>query len=702
MKAFKLILTGIAGIGILLFLLAFAMGALESIQWPALIIGLAALSFAPDSRVIRAAFGTVVLAVLVFFITQLIGETGIGRKNIDLTEDNRYTLSEGTKAILSELEDPIVINYYVNRDIRSTPADIKQYIPRVDNLLKEFEGLANEGNITVNFIDPKPNTDEEDAAALDQIQQFPVSQEENLFFGASVTCWDQKTVLPFFNPQTETQLEFDLISAIAEVSARNKPTVGLVTPLPVATGGQTGQGWIFAQFLRRAYNLADLGMGVTNQLSGVYEANEWGEAPNYLDPEKIPVVLVIHPASITPEAEFALDQYLLRGGTVVACLDSYSINAAQSSPRPQFPGMPPQGGGIATQSSLPKLLEHLKVTFSEDKVLADGKYGVQQNPTILNLNNEAMPIEDDLAIASIDQLLFGYSGAFEQINTTGLDISRLVRSSRQSDLVESAKATDNRLAAQLGRQLRSKDRNYDLLVYLSGQFTTAFPKGDPANPEKAEAPQETSEEKAEKESEEEKPIAQTGLKEASAKGHLYLFADSDFLSDGAAYRLIPIGGQRGGGIPQQLSDNGPLVFNILDQATNSKHLIGSRARTPNWRPFTVFQEMKAEADEETGKKIEEIEKSLEDRNKEISKIMAKRGDRGQVFLSETEQERLEELNQQVVDSKKEIRELEKDNQSEIDAIKSGIFWKSIVTVPIIVILFGLGVFLFRRVATQAR
>lgn len=702
MKAFKLILAGIAGIGILLFLLAFAVGALESIQWPALIIGLAALSFAPDSRVIRAAFGTVVLAVLVFFITQLIGETAIGRKNIDLTEDNRYTLSEGTKAILAELEDPIVINYYVNRDIRSTPADIKQYIPRVDNLLKEFEGLANEGNITVNFIDPKPNTDEEDAAALDQIQQFPVSQEENLFFGASVTCWDQKTVLPFFNPQTETQLEFDLISAIAEVSARNKPTVGLVTPLPVATGGQTGQGWIFAQFLRRAYNLADLGMGVTNQLSGVYEANEWGEAPNYLDPEKIPVVLVIHPASITPEAEFALDQYLLRGGTVVACLDSYSINAAQSSPRPQFPGMPPQGGGIATQSSLPKLLEHLKVTFSEDKVLADGKYGVQQNPTILNLNNEAMPIEDDLAIASIDQLLFGYSGAFEQINTTGLDISRLVRSSRQSDLVESAKATDNRLAAQLGRQLRSKDRNYDLLVYLSGQFTTAFPKGDPANPEKAEAPQETSEEKAKKESEEEKPIAQTGLKEASAKGHLYLFADSDFLSDGAAYRLIPIGGQRGGGIPQQLSDNGPLVFNILDQATNSKHLIGSRARTPNWRPFTVFQEMKAEADEETGKKIEEIEKSLEDRNKEISKIMAKRGDRGQVFLSETEQERLEELNQQVVDSKKEIRELEKDNQSEIDAIKSGIFWKSIVTVPIIVILFGLGVFLFRRVATQAR
>ena len=535
------------------------MDSLKSVQWPALIAGLAALSFVPDGRVIRAAFGTVVLAALIFFVTQLIGETGLGRKNIDLTEDDRYTLTEGTKAILAELEDPVVINYYVNRDLRSTPADIKQYIPRVDNLLEEFEGLAKDGNITVNFIDPKPNTDEEDAAALDQIQQFPVSQEENLFFGASIACWDKKTVLPFFNPETETQLEYDLISAIAEVSARNKPTVGLVSPLPVATGGQTGQGWVFAQFLRRAYNLADLGMGVTDRLGGIYESNEWGDAPDHLDPEKIPVVLVIHPAEITPEAEFALDQYLLRGGTVVACVDAFSINAQQSSPGPQIPGMPPQGGGIATQSTLPKLFEHLKISFSGDKVLADGKFGVRQNPTILNLGSEAMPVEDDLAMASIDQLLFGYAGAFEQVNTTGLEISRLVRSSRQADLVESSKATDNRQAARLSRELRPSDQNYDLLVYLSGNFTTAFPKGDPANPEKdipaKEDTPEGEEATAEKaEESDQKAVAATGLKKASGKGHLYLFADSDFLSDGAAYRLIPMGGQRGGGIPQQLSD----------------------------------------------------------------------------------------------------------------------------------------------------
>ena len=104
---------------------------------------------------------------------------------------------------------------------------------------------------------------------------------------------------------------------------------------------------------------------------------------------------------------------------------------------------------------------------------------------------------------------------------------------------------------------------------------------------------------------EDEVVKPTALATAEGKGNLYLFADSDFLYDGAAYRNIPVG--RGAFVQQPLSDNGPLVFNLLDQATNSKYLIGSRARTPNWRPFTVFQEMKAEAEEKTGREIEKIE-----------------------------------------------------------------------------------------------
>ena len=200
MKALKPALLAIAGIGLLLLLLSFAIESLESIRWTALVVGLAAFSMHTENRIARAAVGTAVLAALVFFFTEIISDTAIGRKNIDLTEDDRFTLTEGTKSILAELEDPVTINYYVTRDIEGASADIKRYIPRVDNFLEEISGLAKNENITLNFIDPQANTDEEDAAIVDEINITQVSETGRLFFGASISSLDKKKVIPFFKP----------------------------------------------------------------------------------------------------------------------------------------------------------------------------------------------------------------------------------------------------------------------------------------------------------------------------------------------------------------------------------------------------------------------------------------------------------------------------------------------------------------------
>jgi ABC-type uncharacterized transport system involved in gliding motility auxiliary subunit len=91
-------------------------------------------------------------------------------------------------------------------------------------------------NITLNFIDPEPNTDEEDAALLDQVQQIPVTQDDKFLFGASISSLDKKTVIPFFAPSQETQLEYQLISAIAEVSRRETPVVGLISAHNLSLG----------------------------------------------------------------------------------------------------------------------------------------------------------------------------------------------------------------------------------------------------------------------------------------------------------------------------------------------------------------------------------------------------------------------------------------------------------------------------------
>jgi len=636
MKAFKPILAILSILGFILFLSSFGVESLSAGRWYFLLIALAALSLVPNNRVLRAAFGTAVLAALIFFITQLIGMTSAGHKNIDLTEDDRYTLTEGTKSILGELNEPVTINYYATRDLRS------------------------------------------------------------IFFGVSVSAWDKKTEIPFFNPENETQLEFDLISAIAEVSRRNKPVIGIVSALQMNTGGQSGQGWIFYQYLKRSYNIADLGMNVTDRLTSVYDANEWGDSPEYLDPEKLPVVLVVHPAGITPEAEYQIDQYLLRGGTVIACVDGFSYAAQQTAGgRQTMPGMPPQGG-VPTQSSLPKLFAKHQITFSGNQVVADGTFGQENNPAVILLNKDAIGAGDDLVMSSINDLFMIFPGAFEKVSPEGLSISRLVQSSNRADLVDASEANNPQAGENLRFKLRSEDRKYDLMVYLSGQFSTAFPDGDPA----AEQEEEAKTEPQEGEKKEEAETSSDSLTEATAQGHLYLIGDTDFLFDGAAYRLLRIG--QSGGIPQQISDNAPLIFNILDQATNSKHLVGSRARTPSVRPFTVFKEMQADFRERAGKEMEEFRKQREVASERINAIQAQRKDQNSAFLNPEQEEELKKLRKEQAKYAKRIREKEKEYQTSEDAIKSGIFWKSILTVPCIVIIFGLGVYLFRRMSTQAR
>ena len=698
MNALKPILLGLTGVGLLFFGLSFGIEGLEAARWYFALLGIASLSMLPSSSVIRAAFGTAVLASLVFFVTQLISGTSIGTKNIDLTEDNRYTLTDGTRSILGELSEPVTINYYVTRDVDGTPADFKRYIPRVDGFLREIEGLANNDLITVNFIDPEPNTDEEDAALLDQVQQIDVTQDDKMIFGASISSLEKKTVIPFFNPDSETQLEFDIISAIAEVSTRTQPTVGLVTAHNMAIGGSSGQGWLFHQVLNRTYNVANLGMDVTSNLEDIYDDQKWGEAPDYLDPEKIPLVLVVHPAGITPEAEFALDQYLLRGGSVVACVDSFSIAAQQSAQQPQFPGMPPQGG-TPTSSSLPELFKKHQVLYNS-QVIIDRPYAVQQNPGILLLNKEAMPLKDDISLASIQNLAFALSGGFSsppgKSMGPGLEVSTLVESSYKYAFVDGESLSTPQGAQGLRFALGSnkeEDKKQSYVTLLSGNFETAFPDGDPS--EKKNDAEETEGEDAEKK-EEPKPAH---LTKGEQRGNLYLIADSDFLYDGLAYQFQRFGNS---GFMQTVSGNAPFLFNIIDQAVGSKHLIGARARTPMYRNFTVLKELEAELEKKAGDKIEKYRKDATNAANEINKIRSEMTQNNAAQLAPEIQEKITEFRKAEVDANKAIRNEQKSYQSQTDALKAGIFWHTLLWMPAAIIAIGLGVFIYRRMSTNAR
>ena len=704
MTPLKAVFLGIAAIGLLFLGLSFGIDAIEPYRWLTVVLTLAAVSFIPDSRLIRTGFTTAVLAVLIFFITDFFSDTTLGTKSVDLTEDDRYTLTEGTRAILSELTEPVTINYYVTRDVDGTPPNYKRHIPRVDNFLREIKSLAKDDLITLNVIDPEPNTDEEDAALLDQVQPRKVTQDDEMFFGASISSLEKKTVIPFFDPSQETQLEFSVISAIAEVSRRETPVVGVMSALNLNVGGQSGRGWLSYQVLKRSYDIVDLTLMPTATLETVYKDRKWGEAPAYLDPEKIPAILVIHPAGITPEAEFALDQYLLRGGTVIACVDPMSIAAQQSQQRPQFPGMPPQGGTPPT-SSLPKLFEKHNVAFNGSQVIIDRSYGVGQNPGVMLLTKEAMTVKDDISLKPIQNLAFllggGFTGKDGKTMGPGLEVTKLVESSYKYTYVDSAAIMSPQGTSQLRFALgsrRESDQKQAYIARLSGNFETAFPEGDPSA-----VTVEEDDEKADGEENDEKEKPEVEKVEALAKGtsrgNLYLISDSDFLYDGMAYQFQRIGNS---GFMQKVSGNGPFVMNLLDQAVGSKHLIGARARTPVYRQFTVLKDMEAELEQASGEKIKEFEKQAQEAADEMQKIQSQVTRENAAQLSEQYRDEIEKFQRIEVAAKKAIRDEKKSYQADIDLLKAEIFLRNILYVPIGVILIGLTVFLIRKQQTNAR
>lgn len=662
--------------------------------WYLAIAGLIFLSLTPNSRLIRAAFGCLTLTLTVFFGVQLLSKTNIVGKSFDLTEDNRYTLTEGTRAILSELTEPVVINYYVTRDVTGTPASFKRHIPRVDNFLKEIADLAPNDLITLNLIDPEPDTDEEDAAMLDEVQQIPVTQDDKLIFGASISSFDKKTVIPIFAPEQETQLEYEIIHAIAKVTRRETPSIGIMSAHDIEAGGQGRRPWVFYQMLQQDYDVINLSMQPTTTLSAAYQEREWGEAPDHLDPTKIPLILLVHPAGITPEAEFAIDQYLLRGGTVIACIDPLSAVAQGQRPQ-QIPGRPPMEG-IPVKSSLPIILDKLGLALEEDQIVIDRVYS--DNPPNINvvITKEAMPISDDITLSSIENMLFYATGGFDtssaNLNEGKLTLNQLVESSYQYARINTPDLLSGKIDQNAFRFILANQKDADTKVayvaHLSGQFATAFPEGFP----KAETTEDS-----ETGAEEATPAALTN---GEAAGNLYLFGDSDFLYDTLSYRSISFLG--GGAANTAINGNAPFLSNLIDQAVGSKHLIGARARTPIYRPLTVLQDMNAELEKKHGQKIQDLQTKADNANAELNKIRSQITANNVAQLSSEYQEKREQFNQEVVAANKAIRKEQKFYKTETDKLKAGIFWKSTVLVPSAVLLLGLLVFGFRYTTTHAR
>jgi ABC-type uncharacterized transport system involved in gliding motility auxiliary subunit len=631
------------------------------------------------SPITRAALGISALVTIAILANWLVSLSPAGNRGADFTENKLYTLNEGTKSILGELDTKVVIRYYASRSSDFMPEQLKVHTRRVDDLLKEYENLSN-GKLRIENLDPEPDTDAEDSANLDGVSGERIN-DENLYLGLAVTALDKKVVLPFLNPNEETMLEYQISKAIAEVTTPVKPVIGIMSAfdlagMPAMMPGQQGQQpWVIYQQLKQSFDLKEIGM-----------------TPEKIDPNEIKVLLLFHPAGISKETEFLVDQYLLNGGTVIACLDSFSVAAQMLGGQPN--PMTGQPGGAPTTSTLPTLLSAWGVDFTSSQVLADPVHATMMGEgrrgiAVLSLPQSAMPQKDNIVTKAIESVTFLLPGGFKRTTGGGVTTNSLIRASNKAGFVDSMSAS--RLDPSLELSLKAEGSPLDLVTHVSGTFKTAFPDGKP----KAETPEPSPE--AEKEKKEEPK--NESLKQATKPGNVFLIADVDAFYDRFAYSVQNFGGMQ---MATPANGNATLLLNLIDQATGSKYLIGSRSRAATRRPFTVVQEMEAEFDKQVGSKIKEFETKQQEAQTKLQELQSKKSQGSELFLSPEQEAEIKKLRKDQVDYSKRIREQQKELRRQKDKLSGKIILLNVAAMPALVILAGLGLYFKRRSATRAR
>ncbi|MGA0846165.1 MAG: GldG family protein, partial [Luteolibacter sp.] len=549
--------------------------------------------------VTRSALGIVALAAVAILANWLVSSTPFGNRGIDFTENKVHTLSDGTKAILRELDAPVTVRYYASRSSDYMPEEVKIHMRRVDDMLKEYASLS-DGRLRVENLDPEPDTDAEDSANLDGISGQRIN-DQNLYFGLAISCLDKTSTIPFIDPRDETMLEYHLSKAIAEVTTPVKPKIAVMSAFdlqggPAGMPGQQGsRPWVIYQQLQQSFDIVDLPMDSTE-----------------IDAETIRVLLLFHPAGITTETEFAIDQYLLNGGTVVACMDAYSVAAQMSGGGNPMMGMP----GTPTSSTLPTLLGAWGVTFESSKVLADPTYatrlgGDRMGLAVLTMGNEAMPQDDNVITKDLESVTLFLPGAITFTGGGGVAANSLLRSTSGAGFVDAFMASQ--LAPELATSFRSSGTAYELVTHLQGTFKSAFPDGKPGEDKAADQAENSPDNEAGDQAS--KP-AEQWLKQGKAAGNVFLIADVDAFYDRFAYneQLLRMG------LASPNNGNASLLFNLIAQAVGSKYLIGARSRSALRRPFTVIQKMEADFNEQVGAKIAEFEEKRNAAQQRLSEL----------------------------------------------------------------------------------
>jgi ABC-type uncharacterized transport system involved in gliding motility auxiliary subunit len=616
-----------------------------------------------------------VLAGLLFLLFNVLSGSAFKSMRVDLTENRLYTLSPGTQNLLANLQEPIKLKLFFSKKIASdisTP--LTGYAQRVQELLEQYVARSH-GKISLEVIDPQPYTEEEDRAAQYGLEGKPATAAGEMFyFGlAGTNSTDQEETIPFFQESKEDSLEYEVTRLVYTLSNSKKRVVGLLSKLPLEgnpmarfTGGQDSRPWT-----------------IVEEMKNTFEVKTIPPTTEKIDPAT-DVLMIVHPQGLSPRTLYAIDQYVLGGGKVLAFVDPF----CEAQPVPQDPQNPMAGMMANRGSDLGPLLGAWGLEMNPEDIAGDREDALRVNFEGVGVDyilwlalrgDKGAFNKEDFVTSKLEVLHVASAGVLKKKVDVGTTITPLVETSADSMRVNRSKIMFRPDPQELSQSFVSGNEKLILAARVSGPAKTAYPDGQP----KVETPEDGKEKKDD-------PPAES-LKES--KGiNVIVVADCDLLSDRMWIQML------GGQIPIANANNGDFVVNALDNLSGSNDLISLRSRGRFNRPFDRVAEIRRASDKEFGQKVKELEAQLKDAETRITEMQSQKGAQGSMILTPEAQKEVEKAQQARLQTRKELRAIKHDRDKDIEALGARLKFLNTFAIPILI--FGLAVFRFARTRTR--
>jgi ABC-type uncharacterized transport system involved in gliding motility auxiliary subunit len=598
--------------------------------------------------------GLFILAIL-FVLVNMISGNLFKISRLYLTDDKLYTLSSGTLNILNGIQEPLTLHYFFSDQASQEIPQLRTYANRVRELLQEYAQLSN-GKITLHVIDPISYSEEEDQAAEFGLQGVPTGPGGNtIYFGlAGSNSVGESKLIPFFQPNKEQFLEYDVTKLIYTLINTRKPVVGLLSRVPM-----------FSSFDIETQKIRDP-WAITNQLQQLFDVKNIDFTETQFD-EDLELLMLVHPKDLSKKTLYAIDQYVMNGGNLIVYVDPY----AEAYVPPANPNSPIEAAGVRS-SHLNLLLDAWGIDYSPASVVGDRKYAMtvdvgngqqERHYSILGLDKEAFQ-QGDVTTTSLDLITVAMAGSVKPKEGADVAFEPLIRSSNEAVLFESSKFRFLPKVSSLAENYTPTNEEYVIAGRFQMQPDSAFPEGPPEGVEDN----------------------NSHIAKATNTINVIVVTDVDMLTDRMWVNVQDFLGQK---ITEPWASNGDFAVNVVDNLLGSSDLISVRGRATATKPFTRVEELRREADDQFRAQEQILQNKLRGAEQKIAQLQSQRDDQSSTILSPEQSAEIQRFQAEKLQVRKELRKVRHELDKNIQSLGSWLKAINIGLMPVILTILAL-------------